>query len=317
MTAEVTVSPATTKIIVSSEIEHADNLRNEGVIGELVTYRITLDIPEGDMPGAQLVDTLDAGLAFVQIDSVTTSAGVTHTPITPGPSPTNPAVSSAGGGTGNRLTFNLGDIDNINLNDAVETIEIVYTAVVLNVSGNQDGTPLNNSAVLSWTGGSLPAIGAPNLTVIEPKLLVSKVPRPTQGDAGDTISFTMTIQHDSEAVIDPAVSNADAFDLSLSDVLPVGMTYSGGTLNCTGGSITPDTCAFAGNTLSATWTQPSGFPLGSTSVFTFDVTLDASVSPGQVITNTANLTWTSLSGPVSSSRSTHNTARWSAPAQVA
>jgi len=147
-----------------------------------------------------------------------------------------------------------------------------------------------------------------SITVIEPKLLVSKVPSPNQGDAGDTISFIMTIEHDQEIVIDAAVSNADSFELFLDDTLPGGMTYVGGSLDCTGGSLTPDTCTFVGNTLTAAWTQLTGFPLGSTSVFTFDVTLDASVSPGQVITNSATLTWTDLPGDESTPRSLHNPA---------
>ncbi len=305
-TAITTVTPRTTKAIIRSEIENANNARNQGVIGEFVTYRITLDIPEGNMPGAQLVDTLDTGLAFVQVNSVTTSTNVSHSAIDLGTSPTNPAISNANGGTGNRLTFNLGNVTNTNLDDPVETIEIEYTAVVLNVIGNQDATLLNNSALLSWTGGSLPAVGAPNLTVIEPKLLVAKVPAPGQGDAGDTITFTITVEHDAETTIDPGMSHADAFDLVLSDVLPAGMTYAGSGLDCSGGTLDPDSCAFTSNTLNAAWTQPTGFPLGSTSVFTFDVTLDASVSPGQVITNTADLSWTSLPGDETTPRSTHN-----------
>jgi len=306
--AEITVIPSIEKFIESTEIEHINNTRSEAVIGEFVTYKITLDIPEGDMPGVQLVDTLDDGLAFEQILSVTTSANVTHNAIDIGTSPTNPTIGSANGGTGNLLTFDLGDIDNTNHTDAVETIDIVYRAVVVNVASNQDGTTISNSAVLSWTGGSLPAESAPVITVIEPKLLVSKVPSPNQGDAGDTISFIMTIEHDQEIVIDAAVSNADSFELFLDDTLPGGMTYVGGSLDCTGGSLTPDTCTFVGNTLTAAWTQLTGFPLGSTSVFTFDVTLDASVSPGQVITNSATLTWTDLPGDESTPRSLHNPA---------
>ncbi|MCJ7824909.1 MAG: isopeptide-forming domain-containing fimbrial protein, partial [Anaerolineales bacterium] len=275
--AEVTVTPATEKIIVSTEIEHPDNTRSEAVIGEYVTYKITLDIPEGDIPGAQLIDTLDDGLAFEQILSVITSANVSHTAIDLGPAPTNPTIGDANGGTGNLLTFKLGDVDNTNLTDVVETIEIEYRAVVLNVATNQDGDTLSNSAVLSWTGGALSPASAPVITVIEPKLLVSKVPSPSDGDAGDTISFTITVEHDQETIIDLGVSNADAFELSLSDTLPVGLTYIGSGLDCTGGSINPDTCSFAGYTLTEAWTQLTGFPLGSTSVFTFDVTLDASV----------------------------------------
>ena len=65
--------------------------------------------------------------------------------------------TSAIGAGGSPITFNLGDVTNTNRDNAVpETVEIVYSAVVLNVAGNQSGTLLNNSAVFSWAGGAAP-----------------------------------------------------------------------------------------------------------------------------------------------------------------
>ena len=59
--------------------------------------------------------------------------------------------------------------------------------------------------------------------------------------------------------------------------------------------------------LTATWDSPvTSFPIGSNSTLTFDVTLDASVSPGQVITNTGNVAWTSLPGDVTTPQSAYN-----------
>jgi len=43
-------------------------------IGEVATYLVTLTIPEGVTPNAQLVDTLPAGLAIVGVDSITHSS---------------------------------------------------------------------------------------------------------------------------------------------------------------------------------------------------------------------------------------------------
>ncbi len=39
-------------------------------------------------------------------------------------------------------------------------------------------------------------------------------------------------------------------------------------------------------------------PLGCSATFTYTATLNVSVTPGQVITNTANIDWTSLPGPI-------------------
>ncbi|MEJ2011795.1 MAG: sortase [Anaerolineales bacterium] len=308
-TAETSVTGVLAKSLVSSEIENPNNARAQAVIGEIATYSITIDVPEGEMPGAVVLDNFDAGLAFLDCLSITASSAIS-TSIGAGDFSEgcgafiSPPVASPG----SSVRFELGDLINTDRDNALaEQITFSYRVVVLNSAGNQDGTLLNNSAVLSWNSGSLTAVGAPNLTVIEPKLMVSKVPAPNQGDAGDTITFTMTVQHDAETVIDAAVSHADAFDLNLSDALPAGMTYTTSTLDCTGGSLTPDTCSFSGNTLTASWNQPTGFPLGSTTVFTFEVTLDASVSPGEVLTNSADLTWTSLPGDETTPRSPYNT----------
>ena len=166
------------------------------MIGELVTYRLTLTIPEGVTPDARVVDTLDAGLAFVRVDRVTLTGVTTENAIGTGATPANVSI----GGSGSVITFNPGDITNANRDNLVdETVEIVYTAVVLNVAGNQSGTALNNSAVLSWAGGAAPAVLAPDVTVIEPLVAVDKTAvvngLGNSGDAGDPIVYTITLQH--------------------------------------------------------------------------------------------------------------------------
>ena len=271
-------------------------------IGEMVEYSLTATVPEGTSTEVTLTDTLDSGLAFVALDSLTASSG-DLTWIGAGIATISefPVGSGLLVDQGRRMVVDFGDMTNANTNDAVaETITLVYRVVVINSGTNQHSpvTLLNNTAVWEWSESSSTAY-APEVGVVEPVLQVIKVAAPTTGDAGDTIGFTLTISH-------AAGSNADAFDLTLSDVLPAGMTYSGGTLDCAGGSLLPDSCAFLGNTLTAAWTQPTGFPLGSTSEFTFNVTLDSSVAPGQILTNTANLAWTSLPGDVTAPQTPNN-----------
>ncbi len=112
------------------------------------------------------------------------------------------------------VTYNLGTITNANrVNATPETIVIEYQAVVLNVAGNVTNTQLNNSAIFSWLGQALPAVSAPNVTVIEPRLDPIKAIAPVNGDAGDPITYTITLRR-------LAGNTVDAFDVTVTDALP-------------------------------------------------------------------------------------------------
>jgi uncharacterized repeat protein (TIGR01451 family)/fimbrial isopeptide formation D2 family protein len=286
-------SPGLNKQLTGTSISNANNSNTQAVIGELATYTLTISVPEGLTSNAQIADTLDAGLAFVDIISVTSSAGVNmSTPIGVGASPANVTIG-AGGRT---ITFNHGNLTNSNTNNAqVETITIVYDVVVLDVASNQAGTPLNNSAALTWANGSLPAVSAANVTVIEPTLTITSVATPTTGDAGDTITFDLTVAN-------TAAGTTDAYDISLSDLVPAGMTYvSGSLVNVSGPAATLS--AVGAPTLTAAWATLAP---GGTSVIRFQATLNGNVTPGQILSDNAVVQWTSLSG-APGQLSTYNT----------
>ena len=69
-------------------------------IGEIVTYEVSLVIPDGGMNNVQLVDTPQAGLAFVDCIEIDLPAGVTSTNIVDGNCSTMDGVIS---GTSNPL----------------------------------------------------------------------------------------------------------------------------------------------------------------------------------------------------------------------
>ncbi len=56
--------------LVETEINDVNNDNTKATIGELVTYELTLTIPEGTTPTSLLSDTLDPGLAFVGFTSI-------------------------------------------------------------------------------------------------------------------------------------------------------------------------------------------------------------------------------------------------------
>ena len=305
------------KTLLSTELDSVltpatvtGNTRTQAVIGELATYELEVNLHEGRLPAAQLVDTLDAGLSFVRIDSVTVSPGVTvqTTPGT-GTIPTNVTIASANGGVANQLTYNFGDIVNANTDDAVnETITIVYTAVVNNVGTNQSGTGLNNSAQLTWGGGgSLPAITSEEVIVLEPVMTINKDTVPstiTSLDAGDTLDYRIIITNSGAT---------EAYDVTFSDPLPqyyesISITGVSGT----GGAALSDFEIVGSGTFPADpyilqTTVAANLDLnpGETIIVDLQGTLSNSIPPSSTLSNTGTVMWTSLNGNVVD-RSTHN-----------
>ena len=284
--ASVSMAPPTIdKTILATNQAHTTG--NNVAIGEIVTYQVVVTVPEGTSSGAKLVDTLDPGLAFVACVSVTASPDLSTSIgafVDACNDPTNPTVA----GSGTLITYDLGTVTNSNVDNTVaETITFKYSAVVINSPANNRGLPLNNAATWQWTGGSV-SDSAPDVTIVEPELDIQKSANPTAGDAGDVIEITLVVQH-------TGLSNADAFDVALSDAIPAGMTYVPASLNCNDGVEDPDTCTESSGTITATWLN---FPnLGITSIIKFQVTLNADVQSGQTITNRADIDWTSLPDP--------------------
>ncbi|MBM3151492.1 MAG: class F sortase [Chloroflexi bacterium] len=326
-------SPSMTKELDSTELVDATNGNTEVVIGELVTYRMTLRVPEGRMDNVLIVDTMDAGLAFYEMVSITSSAAIAiEQAIGAGQNPANVTIGGAGGGTGNRITFNLGDVTNSNNDDSQqETIILTYRAVTLNVSGNQGETPtrLDNSVRTSWdsldeTGATVRRetgpVAAPRVTVIEPLLETLKsvynVTKSVDGDydAGDTVRYTITLRH-------AAGSGANAYEVTFTDpfpssggasliVDPLLTGVSGNGLGLGDFEIICDdepACA-APNAWTLQTTANFDFPHGAGDItLTVEGTVALSAAPLQAITNTGTVRWTSMDGAVSD-RTVHNTA---------
>ena len=178
--------------------------------------------------GVSLVDTLDPGLAFVGFDSLVVSNPAAVTTSVGGGFPavlTGGSVSNPGGASpvtaGSRVTFNFDSVTNTDTNSAVaETITLTYRAVVLNSATNVRGQARNNSA--AWTaGGNTVTASAPDVTLVEPSLSVNKIAAPVNGDANDTVTFTVVVAH-------AGASNTDAFDVALADPIPAGITVTAG-----------------------------------------------------------------------------------------
>ncbi|MDZ7843598.1 MAG: sortase [Anaerolineales bacterium] len=278
-------------------------------IGEIVTYQTVLTVPEGQSTGVTLVDTLDLGLAFDDLAAMSisadadlgTSVGTFNDVLN------NGVISSQGTGDDNQgraLTLDFGTITNSNRdNNTPETITLTYDVVVINGGGNNSGATRNNDAVWTWNLDGVDETisdSALDVTILEPELQVQKTVVPTRGDSGDTVSYTILIDHTTD-------SDTDAYDVEFSDLIPADATYVASSLSCSeaGGLVVADTCAESGGTITASYAGP--FEIGHSATIAFDVTLDISVTPGEVITNTGEVEWTSLPGDVTTTQSAENT----------
>lgn len=250
-------TPTFTKTLVGTEINTTGNNNTQAVIGELVTYTVTVTVPEGTTSGAKIVDILDPGLAFVAVTGVSASGGLSASLPTTGTTPANTTITNSGG----TVTFNLGTITNSNTNNAqAETITITYTAVVLDTNtapstpGNQGGTQLNNSATFSSThtddndtatsavANAPITASAANVTIVEPTVTVSNslsTDNVTYVDDGTVLAVAG--QDVYYKVVLTNTSSVWANDISLYDRLPavfdlantsiLSVTSSSGTSN--------------------------------------------------------------------------------------
>ncbi|MEZ5738201.1 MAG: VCBS domain-containing protein [Burkholderiaceae bacterium] len=288
-----TALPALSKTFVSSDQAHTSD-NNGGApglgdvaVGEIVRYQVQLRVPEGTTPSAQFVDTLDPGLSFVSLDPVGTgvvaSAGVSFD--SGNVFATTVPSNSGTGGVANRVTFSLGTITNTNTDNAQpDTLTFTYTALVTDTAQVNNGTLLNNRANVTYTGGNTGNQLAPDMRVVEPALTISSSPSVSSADAGDLITYTITLAGGGLVA---------GYDVALADNVPAGMTYVPGSLTQTGGPANL-TLTEAGGAISGTWAvvAPS-----DTITVTFQATVDNTVIVGQTLDHTATATWTSLPGP--------------------
>jgi len=276
-TATVTVqAPEVTKTLVGTSIVDSFNSNTQGVIGEIATFELSIDVPRGTTPSAVVVDSLPEGLAFVRmVGSPVVDPGVTFT------GSATPVVTNSG----RTVTFSLGDVVNANAAGQRHGITVRYEAVVLNVSSNVAGKTLTNNAKLTWTGHTeLPAAKSGPVTVIEPKLTIDKSVSPTTAQATDTVTFTIVV----------TASQTTAHNVALTDIFPGGITYVAGSLRNIGG-VVPTTLATTAGADAFTASYALLTP-GQTSTLEFKAKLDANVIAGQAINNVATETWSSLPG---------------------
>lgn len=293
-------SPVVTKTVIATSNADTGTARFGGTrqdvaIGEEITYEITVRLPEGDSPNLRITDLLEdltssgnGTLSYVADSLEVVSVGTGLTTFAGGVVPVPTLTTSSPGVTAglDQFVLNFGDVRNtvVNATTADEVITLRIKAVVNDVAQNNDGDNLRNTAsVNTGTSGSASTAvsGFVEIDVVEPLLIIDKsstLAAPGQPlDAGALVNYSITIRHD-------ANSDAPAYDLALTDLVPTGMQLVAGTLAASVGTI-----SHVGNAIS--WSTDRYLLGAPTVTITYQARALDTVTPGQVLANTARLTY--------------------------
>lgn len=317
-TASVTVvRPTVNKSLIDTSHDDTSNLDGEGevAVGEVVTYEVTINIPEGTMPMTRIFDTLPAGMAFIGLDSISFDPALSTT-AGAGDFSDVEAFYNAGasvlelGTTGNGA--GLGTLFNSDTdNSTAETITFRYRAVVLNDAVNQSGLIRTNDATIQWqeSGANQSEDDSVNVRVVEPNLGVDKVVLggDTSVEGDETVTYRITIRNENMIsdgmggmIVDQSVS--EAYDVALSDILPNDVEFVSAVFVS---GVNPDGVAMAGDPVTFNaGTGPEGevaatyarIGAGEVSVIDVTVTIDPALTTDTVITNTADIEFSSIAG---------------------
>jgi fimbrial isopeptide formation D2 family protein/uncharacterized repeat protein (TIGR01451 family) len=273
-------------------------------IGELIHYRIAVDVPENGGTPLIVTDTLPPGMEFVS-GSLDFSAG--NLACTPGPC-TGIAAGVTGtlGQTTNRVaTWDFGTVANTagSAGLGVRTFNVDVTARIADITAN--GSPLTayTNAARANAGA---AVNAPLVSLVQPSVSITLTPSTTTADAGDTISWTAVFG---------ATAAANAYDLVAHFAFQGHLGPGAETSDtCTGGAASFTTSG--GNTLVDL--SAASLAAGASCTFVFTTPLDSGVQASEALAPAAGQTLGWRSQPHATAGGTERTyaATPAAPATV-
>ncbi len=268
-------------IVATSEAHTTDP---DLTIGEIVRYKLTIPVPEGDLSNFQVTDHLPNGLQYLD------DGTVSHTFISDdGMSSTEFTVSGGPFGDGTNPVFTLGTVTNPDRDNNEEFVEIEFNALVLNVSGNVAGDTRDNTFQVTYDTFDYTSEPV-TINIVEPSVsIVKTVTTSPPIDAGDEVTYQLTLTNDGAA--------STAFDLAVDDILDANLDLTDAN------NVTWTAPAYATVTNNSDAANDEVHLLinklepGDQVTILITVTVRTSVSAGEIIPNVANLSYTSLPGP--------------------
>jgi large repetitive protein len=184
-------------------------------IGEEVTYRLKITMPEAVTPTMKVTDYLPfastGGFEAISASVARVGTNLSYT----GPGTANLLDDSNSDGIKDRVEFDFGTVSvkALGVATAENQIELLVTARVRDIAGNTAGTVAENQAKLTF-GASGEVSDTARTEIVEPKLLINKAVVSPTGfvKPGETLDYTVTVSHLS-------ASTAPGFDLKVEDLI--------------------------------------------------------------------------------------------------
>ncbi|EKF85388.1 isopeptide-forming domain-containing fimbrial protein, partial [Methanobacterium formicicum] len=263
-----TGDPKITKTVENSTIHgNSGNL----TIGETVTYKITVTLPQGLKTNLTITDTLPAGFSYNLGEYILNTTGFSGTLGT--------LLVSV---NGQNITFTFSGLTNSTITN--NTFYILLNATVLNSTTNTNGAIKTNNASLNWTENTKPPFTTTvNTTIVEPKLTVTKNVTPTTVDGGDLVTVNLTVTN---------TGTSPAYQIELRDVLdPV--LFNSSTVTQV---LIPSGFSFtvSGNTVIIKSILDTNINTGNALNFIFTVLVNDNVPTGSIFQNQANISFSSM-----------------------
>ncbi|MEM7036478.1 MAG: hypothetical protein AAF570_05805, partial [Bacteroidota bacterium] len=184
----------------------------------------------------------------------------------------------------------LTNTDSVNTED--DTLTIRYRVRVLNSTANVDGATRNNRVDFEWdnpngNGTNNVRANAPNVTIREAELQISKEFLTTTVQRGDEVFVTLSFGH-------TGASNATAFDVVVTDTLQLGLNFVPASFTGACGVPFASGPTVTGNVVSASF---DSIPVGLTCDIIFKVEVDNAIPECDTINNCGDIFWQSLHEP--------------------
>ena len=194
-------------------------------IGQVASFTIVTAIPPNiNFYGASVLDRVPAGFSapsnatYSCVDAVTNlDCGTIGTPLASAPQADGSTVYG----------FTVGDLLS---SPNIRRETVTYTATVLDVPSNTAGTARTNSATTAWfltpghvptsAGGTFDRNGATDtatVTIVEPKLSISKQVTDTTPDTGQVFRYNVLVANASGSTV------SDAYNTVVVDHVPLGV----------------------------------------------------------------------------------------------
>ena len=277
------------------------------VIGEEIRYQLTTQLPVANLRQFVIRDKLPAGIRCVENGPVVimgNSGPHAAAGFNPG-TPVTPVCNAAG----DEIVWDFGDRE-LTMSPGITRFDFIidFVARVENVAANQEGLVLINGGGAGGTDVTASYVNESGTTVVldfdsvdvivrEPVIALTKSFAVANSDAGDVLTVTVEATNGGSAA---------AYNLRvLDDLVGSDMTYIPGSLGGTDPPDNVDLITLGANRPIFSWNELDGAapnpeyqiaPSGGVRRFTFDVRVDTTAQPLEILDNTIQAKWDSLPG---------------------